>query len=67
MNTCTNCGFQEEPTKFHSGWWSFANYFGICGFFCRACSKKVSHDSYGKPKHLEQYEEIWKKQNGDKT
>lgn len=64
MNTCTNCGFNDEPPKaIHSGWWGFNGYFGIHGFFCPDCSKKVFHDAYGKPNNPDQYNEIWEKQN----
>ena len=64
MNTCTNCGFKEEPPKnINSGWWHLADYFGIWGFFCPSCFEKVSHNSSREPNHPEEYMKIWKKQN----
>lgn len=48
---CSCCGKEKENNQF----WSLSGYYGLSGRFCAECYNKVSHNSYGKPNHPEQY------------
>ena len=48
---CRCCGKENDNGQY----WSLRNYYGLSGRFCSECYSKVSHDSYGNPKHPEQY------------
>lgn len=52
-----SCG----KVKKKSQWWFLSNYFGLSGYVCPVCHEKVSHDSYGKPRHPIAYKRILKK------
>lgn len=47
---CANCGKDAEGRG-----WSLNNYYGITGYFCGNCYDKVSHNSYKKPDHPNEY------------
>jgi len=51
---CTNCNTTETEGQ----WWYLREYGGIHGYFCPECYEKVSHDSYGKPRHPEEYKAV---------
>jgi hypothetical protein len=48
---CSCC----KQTKYSGQFWNLNGYYGLSGRFCSDCYDKISHDSYGKPKHPEQY------------
>lgn len=48
---CACCGKEKYSGQF----WTLSGYYGLSGKFCSECYDKVSHDSYGKPKHPKEY------------
>jgi hypothetical protein len=58
---CTNCGI-DKTKQSKSAWWWLNNYYGISGFFCLKCYRKVQHDGYGKPYFPVSYRRILKRQ-----
>ncbi len=51
---CTFCGTSDHNIN-GPAWWSLNNYFGITGYACPDCYKKVSHDAYKNPNNPEEY------------
>ena len=47
------CSFCDEITEGHG--WTLSDYYGLTGSVCNECYEKVSHDSYGNPKHSEEF------------
>jgi hypothetical protein len=50
---CTGCDTDKETRS--GQWWFLRDYFGVSGQFCPDCYDKISHDSYGRPEHPEEY------------
>jgi hypothetical protein len=53
---CDCCKHSQEGRQ--NMWWHLDRYFGITGLFCSICYAKVSHNSFGEPKHPKIYEDI---------
>lgn len=52
---CRGCDRPREWNRDQDQWWRLSNYYGITGYFCSACYRKVAHDSYGRPQQPQEH------------
>lgn len=68
MKSCKNCGKENHETfmtplsERGASWWHLSGYFGIFGYFCPDCFRKVAHDSSRNPENPKEYKLIAVKQ-----
>ena len=55
---CCVCRKENKGTK--TQWWHLRGYYGLNGFVCNMCFKKVAHRN-GKPNHPAAYRNVLKK------